>query len=69
MLVRIANREDPDLTASYDLGPHCLSWPFWQAASVKILERLGHLSYHKNKCKPYLKFGPLQSAGIRSLLD
>ena len=32
MLVRIANREDPDQTASgkqSDLGLHCLSKPFW----------------------------------------
>ena len=27
MLIRIANREDPDQTAS-DLGLHCLSRPF-----------------------------------------
>ena len=34
MLVRIANREDPDRTASSvfkqsDLGLHCLPRPFW----------------------------------------
>ena len=34
MLVRIANNEDPDQTASEDLGLHCLSRPFWQATSV-----------------------------------
>ena len=35
MLVRIANREDPDQTASSpDLGLHCLSRPFYQAISV-----------------------------------
>ena len=34
MLVRIANREDPDQTAS-DLGLHCLSMLFWQATSVQ----------------------------------
>ena len=28
MLVRIANREDPDQKQS-DLGLHCLSRPFW----------------------------------------
>ena len=33
MDVRIANREDPDQTAS-DLGMHCLSMLFWQATSV-----------------------------------
>ena len=36
MLARIANREDPDQTASSqqsDLGLHCLSRPFWQATS------------------------------------
>ena len=27
MLVRIANRKDPDQTASSDLGLHCLSRP------------------------------------------
>ena len=32
MLVRIANREDPDKTA---LGLHCLSRPFWQATGVR----------------------------------
>ena len=31
MLVRIANREDPDKS---DLGLCCLSWPFGQATSV-----------------------------------
>ena len=39
MLVRIANREDPDQTASSeekqsDLGLSCLSRPFWQTTSV-----------------------------------
>ena len=34
MLVRIANREDPDQTQS-DLGLHCLSRPFWLATSVQ----------------------------------
>ena len=33
MLVRIANREDPDQTAS-NLGLQCLSKIFWQAISV-----------------------------------
>ena len=28
MAVRIANREDPDQTASSDLDLHCLSMPF-----------------------------------------
>ena len=53
MLVRIANRQDPDETASSeavcffrsslllqkqsDLGLHCLSRPFWQAISVQII--------------------------------
>ena len=32
ILVRIANREDPDQTASSDLG---LSRPFWQTANVR----------------------------------
>ena len=37
VLVRIANREDPDKTASpTDLGLFCLSRPFWQATSVQI---------------------------------
>ena len=35
MLIRIANREDPVQTASSDLGLHCLSRPFWQAASIR----------------------------------
>ena len=41
MLVRIANREDPDKTASEEsyLGLCCLSRPFWQATVVfEILE-------------------------------
>ena len=29
MHVRIANREDPDQTASSDKGLHCLSGPFF----------------------------------------
>ena len=33
MLVRIANREDPDLKQS-DLGLHYLLQPFWEANSV-----------------------------------
>ena len=32
LLVRLANREDPDQTAS-DLGLHWWSWSFWQATS------------------------------------
>ena len=37
VLVRIANREYPDQTASStDLGLPCLSRPFWQATSVQI---------------------------------
>ena len=39
MLVRIANREDPDQTAS-DLALGCLSCPFGQETSVQILENL-----------------------------
>ena len=40
LLVRIANREDPDQTASFemkqsDLGLTCLSMPFWQATNVQ----------------------------------
>ena len=37
MLVRIANREDPDQTAfeeAVSSGSACLSRPFWQATSV-----------------------------------
>ena len=34
MLVRIANREDPDQTASSDLGLPFLSRTIWQATSV-----------------------------------
>ena len=40
MLVRIANWEDPDLTASLDLGQHGLFRPFRQATSVQILAHL-----------------------------
>ena len=39
MLVRIANREDPNQTA-LDLGLCCLSRPFWQQLLFKILEHL-----------------------------
>ena len=39
MLVRIANREDPDQTASFqkqfDLGLHCLSRLLWQETRVR----------------------------------
>ena len=38
MLVRKANREDPDQTAvqkQSDLGLHCLSRPVWQITSVQ----------------------------------
>ena len=31
---RIANREDPDQTASEDLGLHCLFSPFGQETNV-----------------------------------
>ena len=34
MLIRIANREDPDQKQS-DLGLCCLSRPFWQETSVR----------------------------------
>ena len=39
MLVRIANREDPDQTASSDekqsdMGLHCLSMPFLQTTLI-----------------------------------
>ena len=37
MLVIIANRKDPDWTAS-DLGLRCLSRPFGQATSVQIFK-------------------------------
>ena len=42
MLARIANREDPDQTASKqsDLRLRCLSRSFWQATIVEILEHL-----------------------------
>ena len=33
--VRIANREDPDQTASSDLCLHCLSRHIWQATIVR----------------------------------
>ena len=37
MLVRIANIEDPDQTASSDLGLHCLSKTFLQATLEPLL--------------------------------
>ena len=41
MLVRKANREDPDQTASEAIwGLHCLSKPFWQAISVQNFKTL-----------------------------
>ena len=41
MLVRIANGEDPDQTASSDLGLHCLPVPFFDRQQVfEILECL-----------------------------
>ena len=40
MLVRIANREDPDKTTSSDLGLHCLSGIFGRQLVFKILEHL-----------------------------
>ena len=45
MDVRIANRDNPDQTASSDLGLHCLSRLFCQATIFKILE---HLPYCKS---------------------
>ena len=42
MLVRIANREDPDQTKQSDLSLHCLSRPFGRQLLLKILE---HLTY------------------------
>ena len=48
ILVRIANREDPDRTASEDslksdLGLHCLSRSFWQATSVQNFRIFKHI--------------------------
>ena len=43
ILVRIVNREDPDQTV---LGPHCLSKPFWQGASVQNFKHIS-LSFLK----------------------
>ena len=46
MLVRIANKEDPVvrllLRKLSDLGPPCLSRPFWQAF-ILVFEILEHL--------------------------
>ena len=44
MLVRIANREDPDQTAS-DPGLRCLPMPLWQATSVRNFKTFAVLSY------------------------
>ena len=44
VLVRIANREDPDqMKKQSDLGLRSLSRPFWLATSVEILEHLPSL--------------------------
>ena len=40
MCVRLAKREDPDQTASSDLGLHCLSSPFCSQLVFKIYEHL-----------------------------
>ena len=51
MLVRTANREDPDETQSHQ-GLHCLLRPFWQATIVRNFRTsiVEHLSYmHKAK--------------------
>ena len=47
MLISIANREDPDQTASSD----CLSKPFWQIFSVKSFRtiRYIYLSFQAQK--------------------
>ena len=42
MLVRKANREDPDQTKQSDLSLHCLSRPFGRQLLLEILE---HLTY------------------------
>ena len=50
LLVRGANREDPDHTAvlkQSDLGLRCLSKPFWQATSVENFRTF--TVYRKNK--------------------
>ena len=51
MLVRMANREDPDQTASlekqFDLGLNCLSRVFCQGTSVQNLRTLTvFICYH-----------------------
>ena len=51
MFVRIANREDPDQTASSeavsDMGLHCLSKLFWPATSVRNFRTFTVLWRHK----------------------
>ena len=59
MLFRMANMEDPDQTASLDLGLLCLSRPLWQASSVRnfrtftafLFFRLGRTSFRQLKNK------------------
>ena len=48
MLIRIANREDFDQTASSqsDLGLPCLSGLFWQTTSVQIFRTFTLLHFH-----------------------
>ena len=45
MIVRIANREDPDQTA--DLGLHCSSRPFWQTTSVQNFRTFTVCAFNK----------------------
>ena len=51
MLVRIANREDPDQTAS-DLDLCCLSRPYWQTNGVQNFGTLTIVikSFYKYVC-------------------
>ena len=61
MLVRIANREDPDQNASSDLGLHCLPLPFFGGQQVfDILECL--LYCFMNSC---YKKGQIDISRIR----
>ena len=51
MLVRIANKEDPDQTGyseAVDLFLHCLSRPFWKSTSVRNFRTFFTLG--KNLC-------------------
>ena len=63
MLLRIANREDHNQTASLeqsDLGLHCLSRPFWKATSTQNFRTIT-VYIHPNKHNVHKTFQNLTS--------